>query len=263
LFLLAPDLSEASVAGLVTIKRQVEEAKADAARAQADAATAHAELSALQAVVARAELSATQQVSAQQHTTINPGGGIVEVLEWMSKNDRLVTAAEKQPSEPKPPNDDVDERPAVAEARVAIANRAFEALPAMLPRVWADGTVLGVVDGDPRVVYTVGPIAADEAEARLEASGLLASAASTGRPVAAERTDKTPAMAAAPALNAEGRQVGTFAVVTALGEDAPLDAELGAQLEQAANAFARIVVDLLRLDDDSPGPTQAQLEQAE
>jgi len=112
-------------------------------------------------------------------------------------------------------------------------------------------------------VYTVGPIAADEAEARLEASGLLASAASTGRPVAAERTDKTPAMAAAPALNAEGRQVGTFAVVTALGEDAPLDAELGAQLEQAANAFARIVVDLLRLDDDSPGPTQAQLEQAE
>ena len=264
LLLMAPDLGEASIGGVITVRRQLEEAKAGAARAQADAAEVRGEIAGLQAAVARAELVATQQLSAQQHTTVTAGTDTVAVLEWLSAKVGLgVTGEPDRRGGSADMSGGTEDLPDVAEARVAIANRAFEAISGMLPPGWASGTLVGIVEGEPRVLYVTGASPARDPEEQLEQAGVLHSAALTGRPAGVEGTNEAPALAAAPVLNAAGRRVGMLGVVAHPDAAAGFDPALGAQLEQAAEAFARIVIDLLRLHDDGPSSSGSSSDQAD
>jgi hypothetical protein len=249
LLLLAPDLTEASVVGLISVKRQVAETRA----AVADNAAEQAETRALVSSI-RAELVQNQNLHSRQEQTVAVNIDGRDMLQALSRYAAAPLEGDgtAKGSETTPADAEQAFGKDVASWRTAIATRTFDALPDLFTPPWGDGAVLALVrsEGGWERVFATGAVDASTAELHLVASGLLDRVASEGVP-AAEPAAALP-VAAAPALNAAGRAVATLGIVLPEGTAASDDVLLGAELERAAGILGRVMIDVLGLDTDTP-----------
>jgi hypothetical protein len=249
LLLLAPDLTEASVVGLISVKRQVAETRA----AVADAAVEQAETRALVSNI-RAEIVQNQNLQSRQEQTVAVNIGGRDMLQALSRY--AATPLERGGTGKGSEITSADAEQVfgedVASWRTAIATRTFDALPDLFTPPWGDGAVLALVrsEGGWERVFATGAVDASTAELHLVSCGLLDRVASEGVP-AAEPSAALP-VAAAPALNAAGRAVATLGIVLPEGTAASDDVLLGAELERAAGILGRVMIDVLGLDTDTP-----------
>lgn len=204
LLLLAPDLSEAGIAG-VTLKRAVEEAKAEAATARADAA-------AVRLSVTQLHQHAAATSTAQATTVVQSGeAGLIEALAKIGLLRGVPPTRGAAPARAAPGQESV-----VDTMRALLVSEQVERARDLLPERWRPGTFVGIAG---ELTVLAGP---DLPEALLERV-LTAPDGAVARSLRGEYA-ATPAAADVPAVIAApiwGGADALGAVAVVLPPDAP------------------------------------------
>jgi hypothetical protein len=217
--LLGPDLSEAGVAG-VTVKRKVEEAKADAAAARAEVAS-------LRLAVSQESFATS---TAQANVDVHDGGAAM--LEVLARHGLLSTPHGAAPSPATGPAPLVS-----AETDTFLLTACADAVLRLVPEPFSQGTVIGVA-GD--LTLVMGAEIPDETYQliRTDPEGAVA-AALQGQPAATPASGDVPIVVAVPVSGEDQRVVGALAVVLPAGmtltEFDPADL---AEAAEGVSAFA-------------------------
>jgi hypothetical protein len=240
--LLAPDLAEVVIGG-VTLRRAVEEAKADAATARADVA-------AIRLSVTRLHQDVDVTSTAESTTVVQSGDAAM--LETLARLGLLRGVADEGDAEP-------GGAPSATPAETAQALTLVEGVErarALLPPAWREGAFIGIAG---EVTVLAGADMPQSLVSRLLSSrdGAIARAR-RGEYAMARLTRAHPAVVAAPVWDSEGGVLGAVALIPPAGADLGSDeAAAAVQLAAAAAVFApvaRYAVGGARPTALSPGP---------